>query len=121
MVKGELKAKIALAAITLLPWMAEADSSASTTNAVSYLPGEKIKKGAVPAGYNESAAYACQEPWKLFLTGDYIYWAWQEELMEVGTLINPTALGASAFLNGNGQVIFQTPGYASGFQLGPVS
>jgi hypothetical protein len=39
-------------------------------------------------------------------------------MMEVGTLITPTAFGAQAFLNGSGEIILQSPDYSSGLQLG---
>jgi len=93
-----------------------ADTPASVSP--SYLSGEKISRGQLPGGYNETASYVCQDPWDLMLTSDYIYWAWQQEMMSIGTLINPVAQGTAAFLNGQGQVILQSPGYASGFQLG---
>lgn len=93
-----------------------ADTSSSVSP--SYLSGEKISQGQLPGGYNETASYFCQDPWNLVLTSDYIYWAWQQEMMSIGTLINPVAQGTAAFLNGQGEVILQSPGYASGFQLG---
>jgi hypothetical protein len=123
MVNSELKAVMALATTMLIPWTAQADApgtpgSANSQNTSSFLPGEKVKEGLLPAGYNETASYSCRDPWKLFLTGDYIYWDWQQEMMEIGTLITPTAFGAASFLNGSGDVVLETPGYASGFQLG---
>ncbi len=120
MVNSELKAVMAVATTMLIPWTAQADvpSAPGSPNSPSYLPGEKVKEGQLPAGYNETASYSCRDPWKLFLTGDYIYWCWQQEMMEIGTLITPTAFGAASFLNGKGDVILETPGYASGFQLG---
>lgn len=80
--------------------------------------GEQLPANTLPTGYNASAAYQCEDPWKLTLSGDYIYWAWQQEMMSVGTLIKPVAPGSGALLNGTSESIFQTPGYASGFQLG---
>ena len=117
MLKSEWKTTIALTSAILIPLSLLADTSITATSS-SYLAGEKVKKGQLPAGYNESASYECQNPWKLDLTGDYIYWAWQQAMMEVGTLSQPTAPGTAGLFNGVQDVIFQTPGYQSGFQLG---
>ncbi len=117
MVRSELKAIMVVASTALIPWIAQADSP-DAPGSSSYLAGDKIKEGQLPSGYNKAASYDCLDPWKLFLTGDYIYWTWQQELMQVGTFMTPTAFGSSAFLNGEGEVVLQTPDYASGFQLG---
>jgi hypothetical protein len=121
MLNREWKAKLSVVSLFLAPlfspYFAQADTS-SSENLSSYLPGDKIKPGQLPGGYNETASYLCQDPWKVMLTGDYIYWAWQQEMMAVGTLINPVAQGTAALLNGQAQVVLQSPGYASGFQLG---
>jgi hypothetical protein len=116
MVKIELKA-VALASTILIASIAEADSSAPLESPT-YLSGEKVKQGQLLGGYNEKASYSCKDGSDFFVTGNYIYWTWQQEMMEVGTLITPTAFGALAFLNGSGEVILQSPGYSSGFQLG---
>jgi len=116
MTEVELKV-VALAGTMLIPWIAEADSSAAS-EPPTYLSGEKVKQGRLPGGYNEKASYSCKDGRGFFVTGDYIYWTWQQEMMEVGTLITPTAFGALAFLNGSGEIILQSPDYSSGFQLG---
>src|SRR3989339_1035972 len=122
MMKKELSATMIAMSAMIVPLIAQADQPmsgrGSTDSNSTYLPGEKVKKGQIPAGYNETASYNCLNPWKLLLTADYIYWSWQQEMMQVGTLIEPTAVGAASFLNGQGDVILQTPGYASGFQVG---
>ncbi len=115
--RSELKAVMTIASTMFIPWIAQADGPASAESP-GYLPGEKVKSGQLPGGYNESASYSSQDSWEVFLTGDYIYWTWQQEVMEVGTLITPTAFGAQSFLNGTGEVLFQTPTYSSGFQVG---
>ncbi|MBX9924398.1 MAG: hypothetical protein K2Y01_09840 [Rhabdochlamydiaceae bacterium] len=121
MLNREWKSKLSIASMFLaplfLPHLAQADTS-SSESPPRYLPGEKIKSGQLPGGYNETAAYFSRDPWNVILTADYIYWAWQQEMMAVGTLINPVAQGSAAFLNGEAQVVLQTPGYASGFQVG---
>ena len=118
MIRVELKAAAALASTMLIPWIAEADSPAPSEAPPPYLSGEKVKQGQLPGGYNEKASYSCKDGGDFFLTGDYIYWTWQQEMMEVGTLITPTAFGAQAFLNGSCEIILQSPGYTSGFQIG---
>lgn len=127
MMKRELNAKMAAMGAMLIPFIAQADQPMSfgggsnvesSQSSSKSLPGEKLKQGQIPAGYNQSAYYTCKNPWDVFLTGDYIYWAWQQEIMQVGTMIEPISLGSSAFLNGTTDIVLQTPGYASGFQLG---
>jgi hypothetical protein len=68
--------------------------------------------------YNESALYACENSWDIKFTADYLYWNWQQALFQVGTVITPQASGAQAFFASQEDVIFQTPGYTSGFQVG---
>ena len=122
MLKSELKKSWSTLGMVMLPVLGQADVSAgndvkSNANA-GYLPGEMVKVGQLPAGYNQSSSFVCQNPWNVFLTADYTYWIWQQELLEVATLVTPTAAGAAGFLNGTSEVIFQTPGYTSGFQVG---
>ncbi len=117
MIRVELKVAAAIASTMLIPWIARADSPA-VSEPPTYLSGEKVKQGQLPGGYNEAASYSCKNGRGFFLTGDYIYWTWQQEMMEVGTLITPTAFGAQAFLIGSGEIILQSPDYSSGFQLG---
>ena len=40
------------------------------------LPGEKVKEGELPAGYNKSASYKLKDSWDLYFTADYICRAW---------------------------------------------
>ena len=69
-----------------------------------------MSRAELPAGYNASAMYSSSNAWNLFLTGDYIYWAWQQDSLKMGSRVNA--------VNGNSTTIFQNPGYASGFQVG---
>jgi hypothetical protein len=121
MLKKELKAALAILGFALIPLSAQADQALPVdqkSGVSDFLPGDKIKAGQLPGGYNQSASYDCQDPWHLILSADYIYWKWQQALLQVGTLLTPTAAGASGFLNGKAEVVFQNPTYASGFQLG---
>lgn len=68
--------------------------------------------------YNETALYSCENSWDIQFKADYLYWTWQQSMMQVGTLISPTSSGEDVFLNGQEDVVFQTPGYTSGFQVG---
>ena len=68
--------------------------------------------------YNQTALYSCQHSWDIQFTADYLYWTWQQAMMQVGTLITPTESGSDGFFNGEDAVVFQTPGYTSGFQVG---
>ena len=119
--RSEWKSKLSIVSLFLSPFFFQnlllADTSV-TENVPKHLPGEKIKSGQIPGGYNETASYLCENPWKLIFEADYIYWIWQQEMMAVGTLINPVAQGTAAFLNAEAEVVLQSPGYASGFQLG---
>lgn len=83
-------------------------------NPPSYLPGEKIKEGQLPGGYNKSASYKLKDSWDVYFTADYICWDWLQCGLK---LDNP-----GGFL-GFGETISVTPatispGYASGFQVG---
>lgn len=121
MFKKEFKAALTVWGTLVIPFTVFADQSTSlnqTQEPSGYLPGDRVKEGQLPAGYNASASYVCQDPWNLIFTADYIYWKWQQAMMEVATLTTPTASGASGFLNGSAEVIFQTPSYKSGFQVG---
>ncbi len=68
--------------------------------------------------YNQSSMVECKNSWDIIFTADYIYWTWQQAGMNVGTLINSKRIGAHALLEGKEEVVFQKPGYSSGFQIG---
>ncbi len=70
------------------------------------------KDSQLQAGYNASASYPHQNSWDVFISTDYIYWAWQQDSLLMGQL-TPTDI-----FSGTTQSIFQNPGYASGFQVG---
>ncbi len=110
---------VMVAGALFAPWMAEAVvSTSSSSQGSTYLPGESIPRQGSQGGYCTTAAYVCEDPWKLTLTGDYVYWIWQQAMMDVGILCEPAAQGSALFFNSQQDVIFQTPGYRSGFQLG---
>lgn len=68
--------------------------------------------------YNQSAMYACENSWDITCNSDYLYWAWQQSFLPVATMITPSESGSLGLINGSKKVIFQRPGYASGFQVG---
>ncbi len=116
MLNTELKAAVATFGIGLIPFAVQADQSMSTSQTKqtpSYVYGEPVKTGQIPAGYNASAAYQCENGWDVFVTGDYLYWAWQQDSLKVAELVpSEEALGGSQ------KTMFINPGYASGFQVG---
>ncbi len=68
--------------------------------------------------YNQSSMVSCENSWDIAFTADYIYWIWQQDGLDVGALATPDTAGGSLFLSGTEEIVFQTPGYASGFQVG---
>lgn len=68
--------------------------------------------------YNQSAMVACENSWDLTFNADYLYWAWEQSFLPVGTITTPEGSGSSGLINGTKKVIFQNPGYSSGFQVG---
>lgn len=83
-----------------------------------------LAKGMVPlaaqeiAMYNQSAMAICENSWDIVFDADYLYWIWQQSDVMLGTLSTPTASGAAGFLNGKESRVLQSPGYASGFEVG---
>ncbi len=68
--------------------------------------------------YDQSAMYACQNSWDLTFNADYLYWAWEQSFLPVATITTPTRSGSSGLINGTKKIVFQEPGYSSGFQVG---
>lgn len=95
-------------------WLMAAFVLCSSLYAQSPGTNESISTNASPlqGGYNASAAYPHQNSWDVFISTDYIYWAWQQDSLMMGQL-TPTDI-----FSGTTQSIFQNPGYASGFQVG---
>lgn len=99
-------------AAALLPVMAQADQGAQTPSQT-YVSGEIVKAGQLPAGYNASATYQCMDGWDIFITGDYIYWNWKQNSLKRGEYVL-----TSTTTSGTQTPIYLSPGYASGFQVG---
>ena len=100
MLNKELKAGLAMIG-ALVPFVVQADQPMSDAKAggakqPSYMPGEMVMDGQMSGGYNQSAAYAVDAGWDVFLTADYIYW----------------------HLNREGLGIAENESYKSGFQVG---
>ena len=125
----ENKGKITLSFMGLMSCflMAHADQSMngsqmqndSAETPQAYVPGEIIKAGQLPAGYNASATYQCAGGLDVFISADYIYWAWEQDSLQLGSFIpNTVATPNLAGSIGNIEDVFQDPGYASGFQVG---
>ncbi len=117
MLKNELKAALAIMGTVFVPLFAQADQPMSTSQGQQqpgYVSGEKIQAGQLPGAYNQSADYMCDNGWDIFLTGDYIWWNWSQD---VGTSVGFNGVIGSS-LNVNLTPDLVTPGYASGFQVG---
>lgn len=120
MLKNELKAALAVVG-TLFPLLAHADQPMSNsqmnaqTNGTqqAYVPGEMVKAGQLPAGYNASASYQTVDGWDVYITGDYLYWNWKQDSFKLGDTVM-----ASSSTSGRNDPIVVNPGYASGFQVG---
>ncbi len=116
MLKTELKAVLATLGICLIPFAAQADQSMSSSQmkqAPAYVSGEPVKTGQLPAGYNASAAYQCENGWDVFVTGNYVYWLWTQDSLKVAEIL-PTSL----VLGSSESSVYLNPGYKSGFQVG---
>lgn len=124
MLKNELKAALAVMGTVFVPLMGQADQSMNsngqmqngTQSQQAYVPGEMVRAGQLPGAYNQSADYMCESGWDVFLTGNYIYWDWAQDVglsLGVTSPDSVTSLG-NVTLNPQGM----TPGYASGFQVG---
>lgn len=83
-----------------------------------YLSGEKIKVGELPGAYNQSASYVCNDGWDVDVTADYVYWKWQQDSLQLGTVVAGGSLLNVISLDGDSYAVFQNPGYKSGFQVG---
>lgn len=121
MLKNELKAALAILGTVFVPVFAHADQSMNASGQQmqqpGYVSGEKIKAGQLPGAYNQSASYVCDNGWDVFVTADYIWWNWQQDLLQVGTLVTQSSGLVDGFA-GDSTAVFTTPGYASGFQVG---
>jgi hypothetical protein len=85
----------------------------------SSLPGQPLAQGQVPSGYNQSAGYTVDHGFGLHLDASYLYWCFRESMLKIGTITAPASTeGSQFFYSGNGQIVFQSPSYQSGFQVG---
>jgi hypothetical protein len=118
MLKNELKAALAILG-TIVPCVAQADQAMNSNQAQQqpgYNSGEMVKAGQLPGAYNQSATYMCDNGWDVYVTGDYLYWKWQQDTFQIGTLVSQTTGDSDGF--GNANAVFQDPSYKSGFQVG---
>ena len=114
---------LAAVSLAMVPSIAKADqASRSQTQdgkdmAPMYLPGEKVKDGQLPAGYNQSASYEIKDQWTVYGTADYLYWTYSLNALNIPTI---AGIKVSAEDNLGNELEFnpQTPGYSSGFQVG---
>ena len=114
MLKNELTAALVVLG-ALAPFAAQADQSNAQPT---FLQGEKVKEGQLPAGYNQSAHYMCEDAWDVSFTADYLYWKLSADMDEMATLITTSSSGVAAAFNGIGTTVSVDPTYKSGFQVG---
>lgn len=125
MLKNELKVALAILGTAFVPVFAQADQSMNSSMGSSgqqmqqpgYVSGEKVKAGQLPGAYTQSATYVCDNGWDVFVTADYIWWNWQQDIMQIGTLVTQSDGIANGFA-GNSTAVVAKPGYSSGFQVG---
>ena len=115
--KNEVKAALALAG-TLVPCAVQADQAMTTAKpAPSYNSGEMVRDGQLTAGYNQTASYNV-DGWDVYFTGNFIYWHLNEDMTNLGTLVDTTSSGAASVVNGTGAPVAFNPTYKPGFQVG---
>lgn len=108
--------KIALSLLgATMPLLAQADQPMSQNQSQMYQSGEPITTGQLPAGYNASADYNCNNGWDIYLTGDYIFWDW---VQDSGMTLGARVPGITSTSDIDLEPSRITPGYASGFQIG---
>ena len=120
MLKKELTAALAILG-AIAPFSAHADQTMPTGGSgqqPTYTAGEMLRKGNLPAGYNQSAAYDVDNSWDVFFTADFIWWCLQQETVRVGVQTTPTSSGALGLLTGSDTTVFADPAYKPGFQVG---
>ncbi len=122
MLTREMKIALAITGTACIPIFAQANQSMtagqnSTPTPSSYAPGEKVKTGQLPGGYDQSATYVCANGWDIFITADYLYWKWQQDSFQIGTVVTEGTGDLAAF-QGNSHAVYANPGYTSGFQVG---
>lgn len=120
MLRKELKIAAIAMGTFCFPLFAQTTESANGPQGqapASYVPGEKIKTGQLPGAYNQSATYACDYGWDIYITGDYLYWKWQQDSFQLGTVVKGGTDELDPF-RGESHSVFQNPGYKSGFQVG---
>lgn len=106
MLKKELTAALALMG-AIAPFAAHADQGMSMnqqSGQPAYTAGESVKRGALPAGYSQSANYKIDDSYDVYFTGDFIYWCLQQD----GLVVNSSG----------GTTTFMDASYKPGFQVG---
>lgn len=104
----------------IVPFAVQADQSMSVNAKTHerYTQGEAIKEGDLPGGYNKTASYKIEDSNDIFLTANFIYWNLHQDLMRLGDLVTTSEVGSTAFYDGDSKVLFLTPTYKPGFQIG---
>ena len=127
MLKNGLKAALAMLGTAVVPLAVQADQPMNMSQSKQnmsqgqqpgYTSGDMVKAGQLPGAYNQSASFMCDDGWDVFVTGDYIWWDWAED---VGTHLGLESKGddtITALTNLNLSPAKIAPGYASGFQVG---
>ncbi len=113
MLKNDLKTALSIMGVLAAPLAFEVHGVEST----SYAPGEKVRDKQLPGVCPQEAMYECNVAWDVTFTGDYLYWKWQQESLQIASIV-PEGSGSLASFSGHSQTIFQNPSYASGFQTG---
>lgn len=107
---------IGAAAMGIVPFTVQAEGTGGST--ASYVPGESVRTGQLPAGYNQTANYKLDNAYDVYFTADFIYWNLQQDLARVGNLVQPDSSGAIGLLTGSDSAIFSDTKYTPGFQVG---
>ena len=111
-------APFAMQADQAMPNSNQMMSNSANTQQASYLPGEMVRDGQMPAGYNQTASFVANGGWDVFFVGDFLYWHLNQDTQDMGTIIDTTSSGVAAIVNGDGQSIRFNPSYKPGFQVG---
>ncbi len=70
-----------------------------------YLSAEDLQ-----GGYNKSANYLCQDGLNVEMSADFLYWDWQQDFLQIGTLVDGSF--------GSSKSLYLDPNYHPGFQIG---
>jgi hypothetical protein len=120
MLNTKLTAALAILGVSLISLTAQADQSMNSTQMQqesTYAPGDPIKKGQLPDGYNASAAYR-SSGWDVFITADYLLWRWSQTLASVELIDSSDSFTGELVLTKTVETEALNPAYKSGFQVG---